>query len=182
MLCNRNVFRETNAIYIGKPLFKTLIWSHFEACKWKKFHLLSVAYISYLIILVWTLNAEMEKRISAFQVNCMRRILQIHYSSHTSNKEVWQLMVSYIGEQERLISVVKRRKLQWFGHVVRWKHSLANTILQGGTDGRIKRGRPVICWIDNIKQWTGMDFKHLIHTAEDIEEWKTCVQILTLIV
>jgi len=53
-------------------------------------------------------------------------------------------------EQENLM--MKRRQLQWFGQVIRWKNSLANTILQGKTDYTRKRGRPVRCCIDNIKQ------------------------------
>ncbi|XP_072039417.1 uncharacterized protein [Amphiura filiformis] len=57
----------------------------------------------------WTLNAEMEKRINAFEMNCMRRLLQVHYSTHTTNKQVRAMMESFIGEHEHLISIVKRR-------------------------------------------------------------------------
>ncbi len=89
----------------------------------------------------WTVTAEMEKRISAFEMNCMRRLLQIHFSSHTANKTVRELMETYVGKQKSLLAIVKQRKLQWFGHVVRWKNSLTNTILQGGTGGSRKRGR-----------------------------------------
>ena len=91
----------------------------------------------------WTLNAEMEKRINAFEMNCMRRLLQVHYTSHTPNKQIRELMISYIGEHEHILTIVKRRQLTWFGHVTRWKGSLENTMLQGGTDGSRKRGRPI---------------------------------------
>ena len=123
----------------------------------------------------WTLNAEMEKRISAFEMNCMRRLLQVHYTSHTSNKQIRELMWGYIGEHEDLLTVVKHRQLTWFGHVIRWKGSLANTMLQGGTDGSRKRGRPIRTWIHNIKDWTSLDWQQLIRTADDREQWKICV-------
>ena len=123
----------------------------------------------------WTLNAEMEKRINAFEMNCMRRLLQVHYTSHTSNKQVRELMLKYIGEHDHLLTIVKCRQLTWFGHVIRWKGSLANTMLQGGTDGCRKRGRPVRTWLDNIRDWTGLKFYQLIRTAEDRELWRSCV-------
>ena len=123
----------------------------------------------------WTLNEEMEKRINSFEMNCMRRLLQVHCTSHTSNKQIRELITSYIGEHEHLLTIVKRRQLTWFGHVVRWKGSLANTLLQGGTDGCRKRGRPVRMWLDNIKDWTGLNFHQLIRTAENRKLWSSCV-------
>ena len=123
----------------------------------------------------WTLNAEMEKRINAFEMNCMRRLLQVHYTSHTSNKQIRELMLSYIGEHDHLLTIVKRSQLNWFGHVTRWKGSLANIMLQGGTDGSRKRGRPIKTWLNNISNWTGLGFQQLIRTAEDRELWRICV-------
>ena len=123
----------------------------------------------------WTPNVEMEKRINAFEMNCMRGLLQVHYTSHTSNKQVRELMLKYIGEHDHLLTIVKRRQLTWFDHVIRWKGNLANTMLQGGTDGCRKRGRPVRTWLDNIREWTGVKFYQLIRTAEDRELWRSRV-------
>ena len=109
----------------------------------------------------WTLNAEMEKRINSFEMNCMRRLLQVHYTSHTSNKQISELMTSYIGEHEHLLTIVERRQLTWFGHVIRWKGSLANTLLQGGTDGCRKRERSVRTWLDNQRlDWPQLSSAH----------------------
>ena len=123
----------------------------------------------------WTLNAEMEKRINSFEMNCMRRLLQVHYTSHTSNKQIRELMLSYLGEHDHLLTIVKRKQLSWFGHVIRWKGSLANAMLQGGTDGSRKRGRPARTWLNNIKDWTGLNFQQLIRKAEDRQLWRSCV-------
>ena len=67
------------------------------------------------------------------------------------------------------------RALTWFGHVIRWKGSLANMLLQRCTDGCRKRGRPVRMWLDNIKDWIGLNFHQLIRTAENRELWSSCV-------
>ena len=84
-------------------------------------------------------------------------------------------LVGNIGEHDHLLTIVKRRQLTWFGHVIRWKGSLANTMLQGGRDGCRKRGRPVRTWLDNIRDWTGLKFYQLIRTAEDRELGRSCV-------
>ena len=55
-----------------------------------------------------TINAKMEKCISAFEKNNMQRLLLI--------KQIQELMERYIGKQEQLLATVKRRNLQWFGH------------------------------------------------------------------
>ena len=59
----------------------------------------------------WTLNVEMEKRINFFEMNCMRRLLQVHCTAHTFNKQIRKLMTSYIGEHEHLLSIVKRKQV-----------------------------------------------------------------------
>jgi hypothetical protein len=62
----------------------------------------------------------------------------------------------YAGKKEQLLSVVKRRKLAWYGHVTR-HDSLSKTILQETVNGSRKRGGQRKTWIDNIKKWTGLN-------------------------
>ena len=73
----------------------------------------------------------MEKHINAFEINCMRVLL--HYKIR--DNKVRELMLKYIGEHDHMSTIVKRRQFTWFGHVIRCKGSLANTMLHGGTDG-----------------------------------------------
>ncbi|KAL8593816.1 hypothetical protein ACOMHN_064013 [Nucella lapillus] len=70
------------------------------------------------------------------------------------------------GKQEPLLSVVKRRKLSWFGHVNR-HDSLAKTILQGTVERGRRRGRQRKAWADNAKEWTGETFNSLLQISED---------------
>ena len=51
----------------------------------------------------------MEKRINTSVINCMRKLSQVHYSSHTSNKR--ELMEKYIGKQEHMLTIVKKEKV-----------------------------------------------------------------------
>ncbi|KAI8498134.1 hypothetical protein Bbelb_240780 [Branchiostoma belcheri] len=68
---------------------------------------------------------------------------------------------------ECFLSLVKKRKLQWFGHVTRAKCTLAHTTLQGkAEDGRL-RGRPRRSWTSDLKERTGNPLSHLTSLAEN---------------
>ena len=88
----------------------------------------------------WTLTAELEKRTQAFEMRCYRRLLNISYKDHVTNEEVRRKIQTAIGENDELLTLVKKRKLRWFGHVSR-SSGLAKTILQGTVKGKRKRGR-----------------------------------------
>ena len=84
----------------------------------------------------WTLTAEFQKRIQAMEMRCYRTILRISYKDHVTNREIHAKIQQAIGPQEDLLTIVKRHKLQWCGHVSR-SSGLAKTILQGTA----KRGK-----------------------------------------
>ena len=65
----------------------------------------------------------------AMKMRCYRRILRISYKDHVTNEEVCAKIQHAIGPHEDL-TIVKTRKLQWYGHVSR-SSGVANTILQG---------------------------------------------------
>ena len=81
----------------------------------------------------WTLTAELQ-RIRAKEMRCYRTILHISYKDHATNEEVRAKIQQAIGPHEDLLTIVKRRKLQWYGHVSR-SSGLAKTILQGTVKG-----------------------------------------------
>ena len=122
----------------------------------------------------WTLTAELEKRTEAFEMRCYRRLLNISYKDHVTNEEVRRKIQAAIGEYDELLTLVKKRKLRWFGHVSR-SSGLAKTILQGTVKGKRKRGRQKKRWEDNIKEWTGMDFASSTRAAENRSRWKGVV-------
>ena len=74
------------------------------------------------------------------EMRCYRKILHTSYKDHVTNEEVCAKIQQPIASHEDLLIIVKRRKLQWYGHV---SHSsgLAKTILQGTVKGGRKKGR-----------------------------------------
>ena len=88
----------------------------------------------------WTLTAELRGRIQAMEVRCYRKMLYISYKDHVTNEEVRAKIQQAVGPHEDLLTIVKRRKLQWCGHVSR-SSGLAKTILQGTVKGGRRQGR-----------------------------------------
>ena len=122
----------------------------------------------------WTLTADLEKRTQAFEMRCYLRLLNISYKDHVTNEEVRRKIQAAIGEYDELLTLVKKRKLRWFGHVSR-SSGLAKTILQGTVKGKRKRCRQKKRWEDNIKEWTGMDFASSTRVAKHRSRWKGIV-------
>ena len=119
----------------------------------------------------WTLQADTERRVEAFEFKCLRRLLHISYLEHKTNEYVRSTTTSLVGPHEPLLATVKRRKLAWYGHTTR-HDSLSKTILQGTLEGARKRGRPRKSWSDNVKEWTDLNTSDLLHTATDREGWR----------
>ena len=92
-----------------------------------------------------------------------------------TSKEVRRKIQAAIGEYDKLLILVKKRKLRWFCHVSR-SSGLAETILQGTVKGQRKRSRQKKRWADNIKEWTGMDFASSVRSAENRTRWKGLLQ------
>ena len=124
----------------------------------------------------WTLTAELEKRTQAFEMRCYRRLLNISYKDHVTNEEVSRKIQAAIGEYDELLTLVKKRKLRWFGHVSR-SSGLAKTILQGTVKGKRKRGRQQKRWEDNITEWTGMDLPAQLGQLKTGQDGKGLLQI-----
>ena len=70
--------------------------------------------------------------------------------------------------------MVKRRKLQWYGHVSR-SSGLAKTILQGTVKEGRRQGRQRKRWEDNIREWTGLEFGKSKRAVENREKWRKLV-------
>ena len=65
----------------------------------------------------WTLTGELQRRMQAMEMRCYRKILHISYKDHVTNEEVRPKIQQAIGPHEDLLTIGKRRKLQWYGHV-----------------------------------------------------------------
>ena len=94
--------------------------------------------------------------------------------NHGPSQQVRAKIQQAIGPHEDLLTIVKRRKLQWYCHVSR-SSSLAKTILQGTVKGGRRGGRRRKRWEDNIREWTGLEFGKSQKAVENRENWRTLV-------
>ena len=116
----------------------------------------------------WALPAELQRRIQAMEMRCYLKILYISYRDHVTNEEGGAKIQQAIGPHEDLLTIVKRRKLQWYGHVSR-SSGLAKTILQGKVKGGRRQGRQRKRWEDKARKWTCVEFGKSQRTVENRE-------------
>uniref|UniRef100_A0A8D8Q4X5 Craniofacial development protein 2 n=1 Tax=Cacopsylla melanoneura TaxID=428564 RepID=A0A8D8Q4X5_9HEMI len=111
----------------------------------------------------WTLNEETIGKIEAFEMWMYRRILRISWTEHITNEEVLRRM----GKKRELMSIVKIRKLQYLGHLMRnnSKYALLQVIMQGKVEGKRGRGRRRISWLHNLRKWFGKTSTELFRIA-----------------
>ena len=99
------------------------------------------------------------------EMRCYRKI-HISYKDHVTNEEVRAKLQQAIGLHEDLLTIVKRRKLQWYGHVSR-SSSLAKTILQGTVKRGRRQDRQRKGLEHNIREWTGLEFSKSRRAVEN---------------
>ena len=89
-------------------------------------------------------------------------------------REVGDEIRQAIGPHEDLLTIVKRLKLQWYGHVSR-SSGLAKTILPGTVKGGKRQSRQRKRWEDNIREWTGLEFGKSQRAVGNREKWRKLV-------
>ena len=122
----------------------------------------------------WTLTAELHRRIQAMEMQCFCKILCISYKDHVTNEEVRAKIQQAIRPHEDPLTI-KRRKLQWYGHVS-CSSGLAKTILQRTVKGRRRQGRQ-----RKIGEWTGLEFTKSQRAVENMKKWIKLVLKLSVV-
>ena len=128
----------------------------------------------------WTLTDELQRRIQAMEMRCYRKILRISYKDRVTNEEVRAKIQQAIGPHEDPLIIVKRRKLQWYGHVFR-SSGLAKPILQGTVKGGRRQGRQRKRWEGRVKEQTGLEFAKSQRAVENREKWGKLVAKSSLV-
>ena len=101
-----------------------------------------------------------------------REGLHISYKDHVTNEEVRAKIQQAITPHEDP-TIVKRRKLQWYGHVSRLS-GLTKTILQGTEKGGRRQSGQRKRWEDNIRERAGLEFgksQRAVENRENGENW-----------
>ena len=108
------------------------------------------------------------------EMRCYCKILRISYKDHVTNKEVHAKIQLAIGPHKDLLTIVKRCRLQWYGHVS-CSSGLAKTILQDTVKGGRRQGRQRKRWEDYVREWTGLEFARSQRAVENREKWRKLV-------
>ena len=66
---------------------------------------------------LWTLTSQLQRGIQAMEMRCYRKTLRISYKDHVTDEEVRVKIQQAIGPHEDFLTIVKRRKPKWYGHV-----------------------------------------------------------------
>ena len=94
----------------------------------------------------WTIKKAECQRTDAFELWCWRRLLRVPWTARRSNQPILkEISPEYFSEGLRL-----KLKLQYFGHLMGRTDSLEKTLRLGKVEGRRRRGRHRMRWLDGI--------------------------------
>ena len=99
----------------------------------------------------WTIKKAEHWRIDAFQLWCWKRVLRVPWTVRRSNQSILEISPGCSLEGLKL-----KLKLQYYGHLMQRANSLEKTPMLGKIEGRRRRGRQKMWWLDSITDTMNM--------------------------
>ena len=123
----------------------------------------------------WTLKSEDTRKLTVFEMKCLRSILGTTIADRIRNTDI----ITRSGIRHTIIDHIKRRRLSWFGHVVRRpKDSYVYKAYKDDFTQAIPRGRPPKRWSAQIREDTGLPLLTLQRRALNRGRWRGDVRLV----